>query len=103
MKKTFFLTAAALIMVVFCYGMAKWLQQGHTFSNVWSSITNDWFVAITFFDALVFITICLVWMCIDMKKRGISLLRIILAVMALLISGSATFFVYLAYRDSNRK
>jgi uncharacterized BrkB/YihY/UPF0761 family membrane protein len=102
MKKKLFLIAATLILFVFTFGMYKWLQQGHTFQHVWWSITNDWFVAITFFDALVFMTICIVWMCRDMRQRGFTTLQIILATIALILTGSVTFFVYLAYRDSKK-
>jgi hypothetical protein len=102
MKKTIFLTAAILIFLFFNYGLYKWLEQGHTFKHVWWSMTHDWFVAVTFFDALVFMTICAVWLFTDMKKRGFSVLKMMLIFLALIITGSITLLVYLAYRKSSK-
>jgi hypothetical protein len=98
MKKILLLTAAVLIFLFFIYTLYRWLEQGHNFKYVWWCITNDWFVAATFFDALVFMTICAVWLLSDMKKRGFTTLKMIFIILALIITGSVTFLVYLAYR-----
>jgi hypothetical protein len=103
MRKSLLLTAATLILLFFIYSLIKWIEQGHTFKDVSWSITNDWFVAATFFDALAFMIIVTTWLVSDMKKRGWTLLQMIGVLIALIITGSATVFIYLAFRkrDSN--
>jgi hypothetical protein len=98
MRKPLLLIAATLILAFFIFSLFKWIEQGHTFKDVWWSMTNDWFVAATFFDALVFMSICTVWLVSDMKKRGWTVLQMILVIIALILTGSATFLTYLAFR-----
>jgi hypothetical protein len=100
MGKRVLLIAAILILAFFIFSLVRWIEQGHTFKDVWWSMTNDWFVAATFFDALVFMLMCTIGLLSDMKKRGWTALQMILVIIALILTGSATFLTYLAFRKS---
>ena len=100
MKKPLLLVAATLLFLFYNYGLYRWIQSGHSFSDVWQAATSDWFLAITLFDTSLFSLLCLIWLYRDMKQRGFSGGKMYPILFTALIIGVVVPLVYLAFRPA---
>ncbi len=96
------LLIAIVLFLFYIYALYEWLQSNHSFEYVWRAATSDWFLAITLFDLLLFGLLCLIWLTNDMRSRHYSVIKIILILLACLISGVPVVLTYLAFRKDKR-
>lgn len=101
MRKSLLLLLAIAVFALYNYGLIRWIHSGHTFDDVWQGITNDWLLAITFFDMGLFSLLCLVWLYRDMRQRNMAAGKRFLILFTTLIAGVVVLLAYLAFRKND--
>jgi hypothetical protein len=99
MKKAFLIFSGITMFCFINYGFIQWLNSGHTFTDVWKLLTQDWLLLITVVDACLFTLLCFIWLFADMKKRGFGLFKKFFVFLSVMLTGTSAFFIYLAFRS----
>lgn len=69
-------------------------------AEVLRALKNDWLVLITFVDACLFTLLVFNWLIKDLARQGYRFNKKIFVFLAVLITGTSAFFIYLAFRSS---
>jgi hypothetical protein len=96
-KDRFLVFSGAVLFSFINYGPIKWIDfQTPDYRRV-ESVHPGWLLLIIV-HACLFTLLAIIWLLEDMKKRGCSRGRRTLIFLAVLLTGTSAFFIYLAFR-----
>jgi hypothetical protein len=69
MKRVLLVSYALALALFFRYGFGQWQLSGHSLTDAWQALRQDWLVFITFIDAAQFSLIVLIWLIFDLRRQ----------------------------------